>query len=752
MFSGGAINFANPGSKMIAEDTVKEQKKTPFITSLDKIQWPNMPSYIAQGFNTIIYTANGFYGNAGTQFGDTDAMYHLVTGGEFNLTNGWDIYGTVTADSITLANPIKILDTDSTGATGKYGQAFINNLSLNQANKVKAERGVYAKDLFIGNKTDSLTALNDTVIMGGADQGVYNPANNTYNGVLDGINDSPYEITLDTDRYIGFSGYIYLANDTTQRKYVIGYDATSPTDNWIYHVDATGNLIDKQPIRIKDSNASLTTFGKIEKTAVPKIAVDYYGDMDGDGVDTDGDGILDSGLDYTMTSDFQKEITMPFDFVDSSGNKIGTTNANKIQIDTAQSLYKDYFSHVVYGTGPGVDGDGINPATADGLVDYGGDGAIVAVYTTDSNADGILDSNPKDVYYGVLDGNYAPDTGTAYNPAMTSYQSIGYAKTGNTTYAGVMDGVLTAAQRLKDVDSIGDGTTLNIYPSTFATVDETPGTGSFMISYYGGGSVTAPISYSGRITSSGKLPDSVFCATDKGAKVYLVDTMGADITLQLPLDKTNIMLVSTGAGKLNLIVPDQPPPTPGNSNTALKLGNWEIKNAFIAVSSETYCMSGLKTYVNSYDEWIGGTQYFRNYGMISGIDNSAGGIYTAGTNASSPTDVGKISMYVGNNVDVEFLKGSFIGGTVYAPQSKVTMSGGDDFAPESTVYFNPPSDGSTPDANHQTTINNHIAGNVVCSGYYTSNKAGVMFLPSVTAPTPGLPEFSWKSTRYLPGN
>ncbi|MDR0986943.1 MAG: hypothetical protein LBL98_04510 [Ruminococcus sp.] len=735
LFSGGAIHAqAATSGKLLAEDTVKAEKATPFITTLDTIVFRKTPSMVMQGYNTVLYTVNGVDLVEGGVFpnNDDDHALHFITGGSVRTTNGYTIKGNLVADSVSIhSNGITLEKAGS-----HYGDVYLNNLHVK---KQKSEvSGNVGDDNSIYLDVEGKIYANNIILGSGGD---------TIQSVIGGITLSSDGVPLANasiqinDTVVEYSGGVYLASEaadlSTATKYII--EPATWTNVGVYMALLNGaSEYDGFDHILRTSTGTVIAALNFGSTAAPsympsnpKIAVNYYGDTDGDGTP-----------DYTMSDKYQKEFKLPYKFYP----KTGAALTDILTVDTARSIYGTYFdSTAVWGTGMGVDADG------DGMVDNGangGDGALIGL-DTDTPLDGVAN---KYIYYGMLDNSFKP-AGATYNRDLNLYdiyKHFGYARYGDGTYLGVLDLVITAPQQLKKAnpdmsDLTEDGTTLDLF-STDATVDNTPGSLMRIINYFGGGSVTGTINYAGTITSSGKIPDTCFLRADLGSNVYLVDTdAGGDITLQMPLQnasdvRSNIVLIANGNGKLNVVFPELASETGSPTGNAIQLGG-NNNNPFIVTSVDSYCLMGIVT----------------SGGKFSSYAHNTNVKYTAGSNVTTPTDSGKVTVYVGkNNSVMQFQKYSFINGVVYAPESTIKMPGQSDHAPQADAYFNP-TEGATPTVDQKVELYTPIVGNMVCAGYDaqsgggSSTPSGVMYLPSDTAPPDGLPNLSWNSSRYLSG-
>jgi hypothetical protein len=702
MFSAGSFYFDTFSStnNIYAEDSVRIDSASPFMLALDTIGVGNMPNIKPQGYNTVMYAANGFMmstGGATITGNNSSHMFHLVTDGLIHSTNPRNIYGNVVADVIESPNGMFSIYGDGT----TYGSAYVNQLIVypntgggvdNGQINLSADNGIFTKDIII----DNINTL------------VYDP----------GAGEFPKTIRMSSDVVI--SG-----------KLVVNYGA----EEWevTNYVAGTGWAQLKDPITGAVSDVIISGGGSLQPApnTSKEPQVSYYYDSNGDGT-----------ADYTMNDKYQKEVRLPYNFVSDTGSYVNNT----LTLDTAQSLYGQYFaSSAMWGTGMGIDGDG------NGLVDTGaglgsrangGDGSLLGF---DLDGNGVMD---KPIYYGVVTkGSWVPSTGTydvrATMGAMNNINGdyVGYAKTGNGTYGGVLETTLSAAQRFKQTDGLGDGTSLNIYTNE-VTLDNTGGTYMKVASYYGGGSLSGSISYHGTISESGKLPTSAFAPSHEGAYVYLVDTSAGDITLQMPRLSSadnNIALIAMGTGKLNILVPASAATNDniddgsagGSVNMpTYRVGGWQNSNGMVIMTDTNAMISGIRT----------------SGGKLVGPSPTAGVGYSAGSNVTTPSDAGKITMYVDDGVALRFKTGSLINGTVYAPNSFMDLTDGTG-APQSNVRYNQEGAASPVDI----TISNVIIGNAVCSGYSTGNDAGVLFLPAEAKPEDGKPNFNWNTLRYLSG-
>jgi hypothetical protein len=728
MFSAGTIEFAangGNGNQISEASEVIDPNGSylkPYLTSLDWITWNSNASIKYQGYNAAYYAYRGFYlPTSGVTIGGTSNPAHMVTPGKIVMDGSVTVYGNVVADMIEISNGTG-LTVENVGSTGseQYGNLYVKtvyedmnppgtrpenyNSWFNPINHLKVDGTIYTKDVRLRMSLAELQGAQpfyDVLI----------PGNINYTGNF--ITSDNVLLVAEVDGSVPTKLRLCELNGATTNAYV--------------------------PL-------STTHF---PDTTYPTAAVCYFTDSNFDG-----------NADYVFREDFRKEFTLPYTVYLNNGSTFGG-QYGKLLVDTPQSHYSKYFGEkAVWGkgvikdefadgkidnadyafyNGVDLDSDGlceIHDLNNDNIIE-GGDGMLIGYKVTETSTEyikyGILQRPTSDI---EQPGDFLmPDTPVWWTETNTrkidSGNIVGFDKNDITNF------VASSAEYMKSKYDLGDGVKTAIFsPGEYATVDTTTNTWPISLNAITGSStvaVTEEVSCTGVITSSGIFNDSYYCEPDKGSNVFIVNTIaGGDINLQLPLKArddrdyiANVVFVVVGEGRFNIIIPDKPEDVVNIKRFVM--GGTDSSNPFIAVHSNQYIMTGLKT----------------SLGKFAGYDSSDF-IFKTGNSVPEDERTGgsKITMFVGNGHNIFFMANSLFAGILYNPRGDVQIA---ELGPKTNTYYN---DDRIPGPGSDLQV--QIMGSLICGSFKTTNNNAVMYLPASVDRDDGTPHFTWIPTKFTP--
>lgn len=439
---------------------------------------------------------------------------------------------------------------------------------------------------------------------------------------------------------------------------------------------------------------------------------------------------------YTITSDYQKEFTLP-------ANLAGKTD-NTITIPTDKSIYSQVYKDGAFVNNPadtGTNGD-LN-AFVKPTVD------VTSVFATDADGNAISDDIVEGIANGTInDGNYG-DYGIAWNEwydqttswwptvevrlgikscvtdAINTYKSTDptYLADLTTYYSNYISGAEKAgATNASLLDYTSSASPITTEALDWSTID---------LSGYSAADQTAIQSLGANevIRTSGYIQSYT-----KYGKVYgtysnpiIIDATAGDIVIQLGAEN--------GFGSNQ----------EGNNATLL------FRGYFVVVGEgnvKFYLPDGTsagtaRNYMLGHDTASGQGFHVATYDIEKLIRGNGAMRLGNDTNATKAPNV---YFYAGNSVE-EITLGSpddgFLSAYVYCPFATYKFAAGSGRTITDGTYY------SGTQVISGTSSGYSIAGSIICAGYSSGNKVGVAYLnPETNNYTPGDPQFQWKAYQY----
>lgn len=432
---------------------------------------------------------------------------------------------------------------------------------------------------------------------------------------------------------------------------------------------------------------------------------------------------------YTMTSDYQKEFTLP-------GNLAGKTE-NTIIIPTDRSIYSQVYKDSAF----------VNDAT----LGTNGDLNAVNKPTIDTSAIAVVDSNgsqiPANIVSGIADGTINDNNYWDYGYSWGDWEDQSWIPK-----QGIKSLVTDAINNYKATDATYQAALTNYYSNYISGSEKAGASTTSLLDYTSSVSPLVPqdidwstidlSSYSATdqtaiqnlgaqkvINSSGYLQSYT-----RYSKVYgdythpiIIDATAGDIIIQLGAENgmgTNQegnsgkllfrgYFVVIGEGTVKFYLPD--------GNTSGVGRNYELGHE---------SASGQGFHVATYDI----EKLIRGNGeMRLGNDSNA-------------TKAPNVYFYAGNGVESITLgspNDGFLSAYVYSPFASYKFAAGSGRTIIQGTYYNNTQVMSGSGSGYS------IAGSIICAGYSSGNKVGVAYLnPETSNYTPGDPQFQWNAYQY----